>query len=193
LLRVNKYVLETENYCLKMKPSLKYNGLYLKGVSDSEYAGDKDKRNSVYGNIPYFCGAPISWKSKSRKSVTLSSTEAEYFTMTEIAKEVFADRYLLEYIGVKLQYPIEIHCDIVSAFYLGNNHKNSHRTKHIDTEQHFVQEFVEDDILKIVFTKSGNNRSDIFTKNPTEEVLTKHSKEIVSEKYDSNEAGDKIN
>jgi hypothetical protein len=44
-----------------------------------------------------------------------------------------------------------------------------------------------------VFTKSGDNRSDIFTKIPTEEVFTKHSSEIVCEKDDSNEAGDKIN
>jgi hypothetical protein len=53
-----------------------------------------------------FCGAPITWKSKSGKSVTLSSTEAEYLAMSEIAKEVIAARNLMESIGVKLQYPM---------------------------------------------------------------------------------------
>jgi hypothetical protein len=77
LLRTIKYVIDTENFCLKMTPLLDKNGFYLKGISDSEYAGDKDTRISVYGYILYFCGAPISWKSKSGKSVTLSSTEAE--------------------------------------------------------------------------------------------------------------------
>jgi hypothetical protein len=67
----------------------------LKGVSDSEYAGDKDTQFIVYGYILYYCGAPISWKSKSGKSVTLSSTEAEYFAMSETTKEVIAAKNLL--------------------------------------------------------------------------------------------------
>lgn len=46
----------------------------MEGISDSEYAGDKDSRISVFGYILYFCGAPIAWKSKAGKSVTLSST-----------------------------------------------------------------------------------------------------------------------
>ena len=86
LLQVIKYVLSTENYGLKIKPTLKEN-FYMEGISDSEYAGDKDTRISVYGYILYFCGAPIAWKSKGGKSVTLSSTEAEYVASSEIAKE----------------------------------------------------------------------------------------------------------
>jgi hypothetical protein len=60
----------------------------LEGISDSEYAGDTDTRISVYGYIIYFCGAPIAWKTKSGKSVTLLSTEAEYFALSDIVKEV---------------------------------------------------------------------------------------------------------
>jgi hypothetical protein len=85
-----------------MKPSLKENDFCLKGVSDSEYTGDKDTRISVYGYILYFCGAPISWKSNSGKSVTLSSAEAEYIAMSEISRKVIASRNLLESIGVSL-------------------------------------------------------------------------------------------
>jgi hypothetical protein len=108
-------------------------------------------------------------------------------------KEVIAVKNWLESIGVKLHYPIEIPDNNVGALYLANNHTTSQRTKQIDTRQHFVQEWVEDVILKILFTKSGDNQSDIFTKNPTEEVFSKHSTEIVSEKEDYDKAGDKIN
>jgi hypothetical protein len=87
----------------------------LKGVSDSEDTGDKD--TSVYGYILYFSGSQTTWESKSGKSVTLSSTEAEYFAMYEIADEVIAVTNLWESIGVKLQYPIEIHCDNVGAIF----------------------------------------------------------------------------
>jgi hypothetical protein len=108
----------------------------------------------------------------------------QIFRNVRDCKEVIAAKNFLESLGVKLKYPIEIHCDNVGAIYLANNHTTSQRTKHIDTRQHFVQDWVEDDILKIVFTKSGDNQSDVFIKNPTEEVFNKHSSEIVSEKDD---------
>jgi hypothetical protein len=106
LLRAINYVLDTEFYCLKMKPLLIEIVFYLKGKSDSEYAGDRYTRISVYGYILYFCGAPISWKSKSGKSATLSSMEAEYFAMSKIAKKVIAMRKLLESIGIKYSTPL---------------------------------------------------------------------------------------
>jgi hypothetical protein len=62
---------------------------------------------------------------------------------------------------------------------LANNHLNSQRTKHIDTRQHFVREWVEDEILKIVFTPTINNTADIFTKNTTEEVFHTHATKLV--------------
>jgi hypothetical protein len=69
-------------------------GFCLEGISDSEYAGHPDTRISLYGYVLYFCGAPIEWKSKAGKSVTLSSTEAEHYATSGIAKEViFAKTY----------------------------------------------------------------------------------------------------
>jgi hypothetical protein len=51
------------------------------------YAGETDTRTSVYGYILFFCGAPIARKYKAGKSVTLSSTEVEYYATSEIAKD----------------------------------------------------------------------------------------------------------
>jgi hypothetical protein len=56
-------------------------------MSDSEYAGGPDTPISVYGYVLYFCGAPTAWKSKGGKSITLLSTEAEYYTTSDIAIE----------------------------------------------------------------------------------------------------------
>jgi Reverse transcriptase (RNA-dependent DNA polymerase) len=69
LLRAIKYVLDTEFLALKIKPKRSNTLFYLEGVSDSDYAGDRDTRVSVYGYIIYFCGAPIAWKSKSGYSI----------------------------------------------------------------------------------------------------------------------------
>jgi hypothetical protein len=151
----------------------------LEGISDSEYAGDTDTRISVYGYVLYFCGAPIAWKSKSGKSVTLSSTEAEYFVLSEVAKEVIFVKHLVASMGITIEFPIIIKVDNVGAIYLANNHTTGQRTKHIDIQQHFVREYIEDGISKVVFVKSEDNDVDIFTKNATEELFNKHSKKLV--------------
>jgi hypothetical protein len=67
----------------------------------------------------------------------------------------------------------------VGAIYLANNHCNSQRTKHINTQRHFVQEWVEDDISKIIFTPTLNNAADIFTLNTTEENFQNHAVKLV--------------
>ena len=55
------------------------NGIWqLEALSDSDFANDKETRISVDGYIVFFCGVPIAWKSKSMKSVVLSTTETEY-------------------------------------------------------------------------------------------------------------------
>ena len=101
-MRTIKYVIDTKSYCLIINPIKRQDGFYLEGLSDSEYAEDRDTRISVYGYIIYFCGSPIAWKSKSGKSVTLSSTEAEYFATSEIAKEVIFAKNVIESIGIKI-------------------------------------------------------------------------------------------
>jgi hypothetical protein len=65
------------------------------GYSDSEFAGDRETRKSVFGFITFLCGAPISWKSKACHSVTLSSTEAEYYAGSETAKEMMFIKSIL--------------------------------------------------------------------------------------------------
>jgi hypothetical protein len=77
---------------------------YLEGISDSSFGEDKDTRISVYGYVVYFCGAPVATKSKLGKSVTLSSTEAEHFAVSEVAKEILFIKQLLETIGIEVNY-----------------------------------------------------------------------------------------
>ena len=76
LLRVIKYVLDTENLGLKIEPNIQYSGKPwdLVCYSDSDYAGDPDTRRSVPGYVFMVQGMPISWRSKANKTVTLSST-----------------------------------------------------------------------------------------------------------------------
>lgn len=179
LMRAIQYVIHTKSIGLRIKPT-EFNGTYTLGaVSDSEYAGDKDTRISVFGYVIYFCGSPIVWKSKSGKSVTLSSTEAEYYAISECAKELIFLKHVIESMGIKVELPIVIKTDNVGAIYLSNNYTTSQRTKHIDVRVHFVRQFIEDGIFKIEFVGSEDNDADIFTKNTSEEIFDKQSKKLV--------------
>ena len=179
LMRTIKYVIDTKENGLFMTPKMGEESFYLEGISDSEYAGDRDTRISVYGYVIYFCGAPIAWKSKSGKSVTLSSTEAEYFAMSEVVKEIIFVKQVIESMGIKLKFPIVVRVDNVGAIYLANNHTTGQRTKHIDIRRHFVREFIVDGVIQIIFIKSEDNDADIFTKNTTEELFNKHTTKMV--------------
>ena len=49
---------DTEKHALRIKP-IQCDKQELRGVSDSEFAGDRNTRISVYGYVIYYSGAPI--------------------------------------------------------------------------------------------------------------------------------------
>ena len=117
----------------------------------------------------------ISWESRGHKSVSLSCTEAEYVAMSEVCMEVIFIKNILVFLEIKLDYPIIIQCDNVGAIYLANNEKTSGQTKHIDVRYHYVREFIEDGIVKIIFVRLKDNQANPFTKNVPEATYRENS------------------
>ena len=76
--------------------------LIIKGYSDSDWAGDHTTRKSMSGYIFMLNGGPVSWCSKCQSTVALSSTEAEYVTLTLASKEAAWLRLLLTELGLLL-------------------------------------------------------------------------------------------
>lgn len=74
--------------------------LFIEGYSDSDWAGDKERRKSTSGYIFILNGGPMSWYSKRQSTVALSSTEAEYIALTLAAKEATWLRFLLTEFGL---------------------------------------------------------------------------------------------
>ena len=123
--------------------------------------------------------APILWKSKGQTTIALSSAEAEYYALTEAAKEVKFVVQLLQSMGVTVQTPVTVYVDNIGAIYMADNEVSSGRTKHIDIRHHFIREMVMDEFLKIKFVRSEQNRSDIFTKNTTQQVHKEHTPTMI--------------
>jgi hypothetical protein len=189
MMRIVKYVLDTKKHSLKLRPFLINDCAHLRGISDSEFAGDRETRKSVYGYVTYYCGAPISWKSKTGNSVTLSSTEAEYYASSEAAKELIFIKNIIE--GMKedknLHLPMKLRIDNTGAIYLANNQTTGQRTKHIDIRTHFVRNMIIEGIIKTLFVKSEDNTADVFTKNVSEDLFIKHTDKFMEDLEENEE------
>ena len=59
----------------------------LLGFSDADWAGDMISRRSTSDYAFIMSGGCVSWKSKKQRAVALSSTEAEYMTLSEATQE----------------------------------------------------------------------------------------------------------
>jgi hypothetical protein len=141
---------------------------------------------SIFGFISFLCGAPISSKSEACHSVTLSSTEAEYYSGSETAKEMMFIKNILETLGEKnmLHLPMLLHMNNTVAIYLSNNQAVGSSTKHIDIHTHYVRNLINEEIIKTSFVKSENNFADIFTKNVTEYLFLKHTSSYMIHRAD---------
>ena len=179
LLRVIKYVLDTEDYGLKLEPRKENEMWNLEAFSDSDWAGDKQSRISICGYILYFCGVAIAWKSKGMKHVTLSSSEAELVALSECVKDVKFVMKILEDLGIKVPCPVTVRVDNVGAIFLAENATTSQRTRHIDIRYKWVSEFIENGEIEVIFVKTLENDADIFTKNTSSAVNDRHVKRMM--------------
>ena len=138
---------------------------------NSDFAGDKNTRLSVTGFCIYIGNNLVSWKARGQKSVTLLSMEAEYVVVSKVCAEIIFIRHLLTFLRVKVKYPITVQCDKVGAIFLSYNAMNSNRTKHVDIRAHFMRQYIEDGIVKVVFVQSAENKADTFTKNVSGKIF----------------------
>ena len=82
--------------------------------------------------------------------------------------------------GGHVETPIVVRVDNVGAIFMAEHSSATPRMKHIDMRYHFVQEFVIDKFIKIIFIKSTDNLTDSFTKNITIPIYANHSKEMIA-------------
>ena len=146
---------------------------------DSNYATNPEDRKSISGMINTLGGMILNWFSKKQKSVTLSSTEAEYVALSECSQETKFEWMLLNELLGSTQ-PATIYEDNTGAIFLVKNHQVGARTKHIDVRHHYLRAQLEEKTLEVKFVNSENNVSDIMTKNCAEKVFTRHANNILN-------------
>jgi hypothetical protein len=135
----------------------------LEGFTDADYANRPD-RHSISGYAFLYGGGAISWSSKRQSTIALSSTEAEYISLSNGSREAIWLRSLFGEMTKPLETPTPIFCDNQGAKSLAKDNTNHAGTKHIDVQYHFVREAVEANKITIIYTPTDDMLADIFTK-----------------------------
>jgi hypothetical protein len=108
-------------------------------------------------------GGEISWMSKRQAIVELSNIKVEYMETTHARKEEVWLQRLCS--GIELvQQVVRIYCDIHSVMFLENNLTCHSKTKHIDIQNHFVRDMVEEKKVFLMKVDTLKNTADSLTK-----------------------------
>ncbi|XP_050908371.1 secreted RxLR effector protein 161-like [Lathyrus oleraceus] len=134
-----------------IKETLKYEVLFPSGVetesellsySYSDWYGDRVDRISTPGYLFKFMGSSISWCSKKKPIVALSTCEAEYIARVVTAYQVVWLLNLLQDLKIKVSKPLKLMVDNKSAINLAKNPVLHGRSKHIETKYHILRNHV---------------------------------------------------
>lgn len=142
---------------------------YLRGYSDSDYAGDHTDRQSVSGHIFMLNMGPISWTSAKQRCVATSTTEAEYIALCEASKQGQWLRALLQEIGrQKLLggrgHQVQIFGDNQASLAIASDPMSHRRTKHIDVRYHYVRQLIAFGKMRVDYVPTADMPADVLTK-----------------------------
>nr|GEY91266.1 retrovirus-related Pol polyprotein from transposon TNT 1-94 [Tanacetum cinerariifolium] len=135
----------------------------LTDFADADHAGCQDTRRSTSGSVQFLGERLISWSSKRQKRSAISSTEAEYISLSGCCAQILWMRSQLSDYGLVFN-KIPMYCDNKSAIALCCNNVQHSRSKHIDIRYHFIKEQVEQGVIELFFVNTEYQLADLFTK-----------------------------
>ena len=150
----------------------------LAGYADSNFAGDPEDRKSVMGHCFFLNGAIVSWSSKKQRTVSTSTTEAEYIALGHAAREAVWIRRFINEMSLEIAPEIIVHGDNEMSIALTKNAESQHRTKHIDVQHHYIRELIEEKELSIEWVSSSEMLADGMTKALPTETFQKHRAQL---------------
>ena len=150
-------------------------GVDLSVYVDSDFASRAEDRRSVSGALVMCAGGCVSYLSKTQRSVTLSSAEAEFVAMADGVKDAIFVRGLWRFaLPFRRLGTAVVHEDNVGALHLASNPRTTPNSKHIDIRHHFLRERVARGEFKVVHVPTAEQHADFLTKPLPREAFCVH-------------------
>jgi len=172
---VLRYLKATQNVHLTLGGSAgvdENNHHILSAYFDSSWADDKDDSRSTFGYVLLYGTSPLLWKSKKHKSVSLSSTDAEYLAATETTRKIYWVLNLFKGLQLEVALLIPLLGDNENANGLTSGMTTNNRTRHIDLRQRYVTEKSAEGLIKVIWVPTIDQAADIFTKSLSRPTIT---------------------
>ncbi|XP_020677070.2 uncharacterized protein LOC110095752 [Dendrobium catenatum] len=160
LKRLLRYIKGTINYGLPISKS----SLTLRTYSDADWAGDPVTRKSTSGFCTFLGSTIISWTVKKQTTVSRSSTESEYRALAAATADTIWLKRLLADFQISHDEPVSVFCDNTSAIALANNPVFHARTKHIEIDQRFIRDHIQQRTINLLPISTVDQLADILTK-----------------------------
>jgi hypothetical protein len=136
--RILRYLKGTMMYGLHIAPT----NDQLIGHADADWGGESG-RKSVSGFIITLGNVPVSWGSNKQTAAALSSTEAEYASLSEAARETVWLRRLVEAMRHPQNGGTVITQDKTGSVTWANGAAKFARSRHVGIKMHHVQNLAE--------------------------------------------------
>jgi hypothetical protein len=134
-----------------------------RALSDADWASDEKDRKSISGYCFFFLDCLVSRSSQKQRTVSTSSTESEYYALTNSFKEALWVKLFLHLTELPVPRPFPIFCDNQSTC-IAKSDTVSSRTKHIDVRHHFIRQHINDGLFTMLWIPTTEMTADIFTK-----------------------------
>lgn len=154
--------------------------LGLKVYSDADWASDATDRRSTSGYCASLSegSSLISWKTRKKATVALSTCEAEYISLASAIQECMYLEQLLSGID-KYQYAqTKVYEDNQCTLALAKNPVNRQRCKQIDIKYHFIRETVNSGRIILEYCPTERMVADVMTKPATKLKLKTFTQDL---------------
>ncbi|TPX48626.1 DNA-directed DNA polymerase [Chytriomyces confervae] len=143
------------------------------GFADAAYNIHSGAKSQL-GYLALLADGAISWKSTKTPIVPLSSTEAEYMSISELGREIQSFINLYTALDIPVTMPLTLFEDNMSTIHQCNNDVFSHRSKHINVRYHYIRELVNTKQVTITYIKTADQPADLLTKPLGRDAFSKH-------------------
>jgi hypothetical protein len=172
-MRVLRYLKGTAHLGLTYTRDLD-NPNQLIGWADADFAACTDTRRSISAYILMMNGGAVSWKSRQQKSVSTSTSQAEFVSASWAADEILWLRRSLAELHAPQTQATPLFEDNRACRMMSENPVHRERSKHIDYRVHALRERVADGVVRLLDCPTADMVADMGTKSLPGPAHCKH-------------------